>query len=754
MSWQQQQQQPFYAAARHPRFANEEAENDDDEDDDDDDDRKSTSSLAFLEEIEISHAQAMQSFLTNDKYADIELQGSDGVLVRANRAMLAARSPMLDRMLYGDFAERTRQTVTVSYTTGEILAAIVQYVYRDECDIFRRPLASPPATPTATTPTASTARGAAAAGSLQQQPQPPLNGQGTDVNAHSSALTASAAATSTTTAALADSTTIQLEWIRTIVAVFDAAKYFLLPGLCRKASTLAQSIMEDQPATAGVFFAACEAFREGASDLEHLALSIIARNPKLALLTPQPPPSLRRRSTMVIPIHGNDIHGSGGAPAADAEEEEEEDAHTTMALKNIRYNRHAFRCMSSTQLQKLLMYPYLQTDEATRFLILHSWANALDNTNSPDEPATLAAQSNKRCRRHHQVTAAACDNESGNMKNHVEDHDLDETKNNGTNDDHENDDNEDDEQEQQQDEVEREQRRRQAKQLTEHLHLERIDAIQLSSVVSFSGLVSTEQFCHAYQTQALLAAYLKPGALSWKSSGDVVFDCQSPSNHSVELLHCRELRTGIHKWSIKLECTGGNDQYLGVAACSCSSSSPPLIQNYIQNNGNGGDGNDGGAAEDGANNNNHDPYRIDPNQWLGSQVSGWVYGSNGSACHAMGHNNYYYGDRRPVFDQGSIITFVLDLTPCSLSSSVSVSTSSSMGTLGTPSSPTRRRGVGAIGGSSGGGGGTLSASVGGLPTCLLFSNMLAELPPDYGFVPAISLRKPGRVRFLGFDVTS
>jgi BTB/POZ domain len=711
-------------------------------------------------------AQAMQSFLTNDKYADIELQGSDCVVVRANRAMLAARSPMLDRMLYGDFAERTRPTVTVSYTTGEILAAIVQYVYRDECDIFQRPLFAASPSPSATTATATTtttstatrtARVAAAAGALQlhQQQRQPLNGQGPAGNAHSLTLTASAATTRTASSAtskvagLADNATIQLEWIRNIVAVFDAAKYFLLPGLCRKASTLAQSIMEDQPATAGVFFAACESFREGASDLEHLALSIIARNPKVALLTPQSPTALlsRRRSTMVIPIHGNDIHGTGGGAAA-GEDEEEDNAHTTTMAMNIRYNRHAFRCMSSTQLQKLLMYPYLQTDEATRFLILQTWATALDNTIHPDESATLVAQTNKRHRRHRQVTAAASDNESNNTKNHAENHGVTETKSNDTNEYH--DDNTDDD-EQEQEEVERAQRRRQAKQLTEHLHLERIDAIQLSSVVSFSGLVSTEQFCHAYQTQALLAAYLKPGALSWKSSGDVVFDCQSPSNHSVELLHCRELRTGIHKWSIKLECTGGNDQYLGVAACSCSSSSSsrPLITNYIQTHGNGGDGNNGGAADDGANNNNHDPYRIDPNQWLGSQVSGWVYGSNGSACHAMGHNNYYYGDRRPVFDQGSIITFVLDLTPCSLSAS----SSSSTGTLGTPSSPTRRRGVGAIGG-SGGIGGTLSASVGGLPTCLLFSNMLAELPPDYGFVPAISLRKPGRVRFLGFDVSS
>jgi hypothetical protein len=52
------------------------------------------------------------------------------------------------------------------------------------------------------------------------------------------------------------------------------------------------------------------------------------------------------------------------------------------------------------------------------------------------------------------------------------------------------------------------------------------------------------------------------------------------------------------------------------------------------------------------------------------------------------------------------------------------------------------------------GGGTLSASVDGQPNHELFSDMRSWFP-DYdkvGFVPAVATRRPGRVRFLGFEI--
>ena len=510
----------------------------------------STSTLQLLEDV--SHAQAMENLLRNERYADIQLQSSDGVMIHANRAMLAARSPMFDRMLYGNFAERTSETVVVSYTKGDILQAIVQYIYRDDCDIFQS-LVVP--------------------------------------------------ASGSTGAAAASANKTKLDLINTMVSIYDAAHYFSLPSLCRRTMQLSRSMMLNEPSSAALFFAACEtAEREAGAattELEQLSLEVICRNPKTCLLRDDNP--------------------------------------------NI---RHAFRQMTGYQLQKLLTYRHLNADEHTKFLLLNAWANACDDDDSCGD-----------------VTA---DTSSSNALNS--------------------------------DQTQRVQRKRRAAEMTEHLHLEKIDASQLSTIVKASGLVSTKQFCEAYKQQAMLAGYLIVRNISWKSNSDadgVVFDCQSTLHHSVELLNCRALKYGIHKWSIKLECSGGNDQYLGVAACCMTS---------------GGNNDEGDIG-------NNRALNVDPNQWLGSQAVGWVYGSNGSACHAMGHNNYYYDDRRPVFDQGSTITFLLDLTT---------------------------------------GGGTLSASVDGLATCQLFTNMLPELPndrPHAGFVPAVSLRTPGRVRFLGFDVS-
>ena len=575
----------------------------------------STSTIQLLEDI--SHDQAMQNLLTNERYADIQLQSSDGAIIHANRAMLAARSPMFDRMLYGNFAERTSTTVVVSYTNGDILKAIVQYIYRDDCDVFH-----------------------------YQQRQAQLQsdaGEVAVIPVQQSEIAGSSGSSVNTG---------NLDWINTIVAIFDAAHYFSLPSLCRKTKELARSIMEDDPSSAGLFLAACEtAEREAGAattDLEQLSLELIGRNPKGCLLRENNPNILQ-----------------------------------------------AFRQMTSNQLQKVLTYPHLDADEHTRFLLLHAWANAFDGDCESErgDNAHSRARSNGTSNRNMHTSIGAPLREEGTSASTVRSTDASVASVAAGGSTSSATDNQD---------TQRMQRKRCAAEMTEHLHLEQIDASQLSSIVKSSGLVSTEQFCQAYKQQAMLAGYLKVRTISWKSNNGangVVFDCTSEFNHSVELLNCRALRDGIHKWSIKLECSGGNDQYLGVAAC-CT---PPSSS----------DDDDDNATSD-----NSGLPEVDMNQWLGCQTVGWVYGSNGSACHAMGHNTSYYGDRRPVFDQGSVINFLLDLTT---------------------------------------GGGTLSASVDGLATCQLFTNMLSELPADQphaGFVPAVSLRTPGRVRFLGFDVSS
>ena len=102
-----------------------------------------------------------------------------------------------------------------------------------------------------------------------------------------------------------------------------------------------------------------------------------------------------------------------------------------------------------------------------------------------------------------------------------------------------------------------------------------------------------------------------------------------------------------------------------------------------------------------------DTYQIDRNSWLGSQENVWIYGSNGS----ISNNSLLF----PKFDEGSIIRFKLDL---------------------------RESGV-------------LTARLGSNrgKEFTLFQNMLMDGNDKVqrSFVPAVSLKKPGSIRFLGFD---
>jgi hypothetical protein len=86
-------------------------------------------------QTEITREEALLALLSNEKYSDITLKGTDGSLVRANRAILAARSPVFDSMLYGDFAEAHQSVVDVGYN-GETLQDVVDYIYTDEVPIF------------------------------------------------------------------------------------------------------------------------------------------------------------------------------------------------------------------------------------------------------------------------------------------------------------------------------------------------------------------------------------------------------------------------------------------------------------------------------------------------------------------------------------------------------------------------------------------------------------------------------------------
>lgn len=84
---------------------------------------------------EISLEGALERLLTDSRIADVELEGSDGVRLPGCRGLLAARSPVLERMLWGHFTESNDSLVKIGYP-GEILKKIVRYCYTNQIDLF------------------------------------------------------------------------------------------------------------------------------------------------------------------------------------------------------------------------------------------------------------------------------------------------------------------------------------------------------------------------------------------------------------------------------------------------------------------------------------------------------------------------------------------------------------------------------------------------------------------------------------------
>jgi hypothetical protein len=226
-----------------------------------------------------------------------------------------------------------------------------------------------------------------------------------------------------------------------------------------------------------------------------------------------------------------------------------------------------------------------------------------------------------------------------------------------------------------------EKHQRVAEDMTKHLLLEKISPVNLLKIVEPSGLVTTDQLLQAYRSQAIMLEPQTPNifkrmrhnkSANWQSSGNDVINCITAS-HSVDLLQ-RDMviRSGkCKKWMIKVE-VDCEFIWIGVASTA---------------------------------------HEISHSKWLGKQAGGWVYGSNGSACHATGLNNGPYTAEFQTFSCGTEITMNLDLR----------------------------------------GSGTLEATVAG-KSFILFSNMLDAFGEDeeVGFLPAISLTKPGKVRFIGF----
>jgi hypothetical protein len=75
--------------------------------------------------------------IQDDEMTDIALEGHDGVKVTANRFVLAARSKVLKRMLYGSFREASSSIIYLKDYDVVTLEAIVEYCCRNEISKFR-----------------------------------------------------------------------------------------------------------------------------------------------------------------------------------------------------------------------------------------------------------------------------------------------------------------------------------------------------------------------------------------------------------------------------------------------------------------------------------------------------------------------------------------------------------------------------------------------------------------------------------------
>lgn len=74
--------------------------------------------------------------LNEESMQDVSLQGIDGTVIKANRCILAARSDIFHKMLYGKFSEASKPIIEVGYS-GSILQAVVQYIYTNHPDFFK-----------------------------------------------------------------------------------------------------------------------------------------------------------------------------------------------------------------------------------------------------------------------------------------------------------------------------------------------------------------------------------------------------------------------------------------------------------------------------------------------------------------------------------------------------------------------------------------------------------------------------------------
>lgn len=166
--------------------------------------------------------QAAKNLLLDEDISDISLTCTDGKVVRANRAFLAARSVVFRKMLYGNFAEADQETIRVGYT-GDVIQAVVEHICTNESKKLSE--------------------------------------------------------------IAKDATPVVLS-SETLVSIASAALFFFLPALYGKSSNLSVKLMEEYRGFACHVLELCRAMGltfDDSNDFSHLALKKARENPSVLL---------------------------------------------------------------------------------------------------------------------------------------------------------------------------------------------------------------------------------------------------------------------------------------------------------------------------------------------------------------------------------------------------------------------------------------------------------------------------------------
>ena len=395
-------------------------------------------SSSFVDRDKITRNEAIEALLTDPALADVQFRGKDGVIVFANRGMLAARSRVFRRMLFGNFQESNMNTaqskiLDVGYK-GDVMTIIFEFVCKEDADIFH--MVEPRKNK-----------------KNKKDEVPPTDSDDAEDKKNGEIKNETVVSDNDTTAIdiLVEN---KADFIDTILGVVAAAHYYAIPELSYKARELAKYILENDRKLVCCFLTGCEHYGLEIDDIHDIALQIVRDEPHLLL---------------------NDQSGWLGL-------------------------------LSFNQMDRILQGQMFTVGrEEDRFELLRSWCLSGSDYNNSTSPSDV--------------------------------------------------------------------RRNQAFALSKHIQMDLIRPAVLTTKVASSGFVSFERLADAYKVQALRAERYKSHPIDfesfrlpvWHSTGSSDLTSDS-DDFNMDLIRCKEMKTGIHTWKVLVRELGEGSVFLGLSS--------------------------------------------------------------------------------------------------------------------------------------------------------------------------------------------